>query len=233
MGKEAVLKWMQKNYTVQKLLEKELLPMAYEGLRKANIDNKDIEFLLGIIKSRLKHQSGSEWIIKNYRMLKDNVKKDDALRLLTRAIYKNQINNLPVHKWPPVKADGYLKEVSHLVGHIMSTQLFTVQENDLASLATNLMKWKNIHHVPVENEQGKLSGLLTWTHVQKFKEKEEESHIVANIMQKKVITVQPETHIFDAIYTMKKHKIGCLPVLKNNDLVGIITIKDVIEFDND
>lgn len=209
--------------------------MAYKGLNKAGVDKEDIEFYLGIIKNELNGKTGSEWITTNYRFLLDNVNKDDSLRLLTRAIYKNQKDNTPIHEWPAIKGDGYLKEAAHLVGHIMSTKLFTVHVNDLANLATSLMRWKNIHHVPVENESGKLSGLLTSTHAKKFLDHEYKNghQLVGDIMQEDVITVDPQTHIHDAIKTMKKHNIGCLPVIKNKDLVGIITIKDVIGFDND
>jgi len=235
LGTDAILFWDGKRVSVKKLVCKILLPIAHEGLKKAKIDKKDRKLLLGIIEKRIKSHTGAEWMTRNYRILKDGTTKDNALRLLTRAIYNNQIDNTPVHKWPPIKGDGYLKETSQLVGHIMSTKLFTVHENSLASLATSLMKWKNIHHVPVENELGKLTGLLTWTHAQRFEDLDPKAEdlTVAQIMQEDVVTVSPQTHIKDAIQTMKKREIGCLPVVKNMDLVGIITIKDVIAFDND
>ena len=235
LGTDAILFWDGKRISVKKLICKVLLPIAHKGLKKVGIDKEDRKYLLGIIEKRIKSHTGSEWMTQNYRVLKDRTTKDNALRLLTRAIYNNQIDKTPVHNWPPIKGDGYLKETSQLVCHIMSTKLFTVHENSLASLATSLMKWKNIHHVPVENELGKLTGLLTWTHAQKFHNQDPEAEYqpVAQIMQEDVVTVSPQTHIKDAIQTMKKRKIGCLPVVKNMDLVGIITIKDVIAFDND
>ncbi|MEN7551774.1 hypothetical protein AAG747_27915 [Rapidithrix thailandica] len=51
----------------------------------------------------------------------------------------------------------------------MSTKLFTVNENDLAELATCIMQWKNIHHMPVEDSSGKL---LTWTQMECFLERQ-------------------------------------------------------------
>ncbi len=235
MGRDAILNWNGKNISIKKIIEKELLPIAHQGLKKVGVDKADRELLLGIIKKRLKAKTGSEWMTKNYRILLDNTNKDDAVRLLTRAIYYNQKDNTPIHNWPSIKGDGYLKEAAHLVGHIMSTKLITVNENDLANLATSLMRWKNVHHVPVENGVGKLSGLLTSTHAEKFQDEGDgkDDLIVANIMQEEVITVGPQTHIHDAIQTMKKHNIGCLPVVKDMDLVGIITVKDVIAFNND
>jgi CBS domain-containing protein len=236
-GSDALLNWDGKKISVKKLAYKVLLPIAYKGLKKVGINKEDRRYFLGIIEKRIKGQSGSEWMTANYRVLKDVTSKDNALRLLTRAIYNNQIDNTPVHNWPPIKGDGFLKESAQLVGHIMSTKLFTVHEKSLANLATSLMKWKNIHHVPVENEIGNLTGLLTWKHVQKFSDVDQDQDnknlTVAQIMEEDVMTVTPQTHIKDAMETMKKHKISCLPVVKNLDLVGIITITDLIAFYND
>jgi len=112
----------------------------------------------------------------------------------------------------------------------MTTQLFTVNKNDLADLATNIMKWKGIHHVPVENNSGKLCGLLTKTHMDHFMENNQQNNdiIVADIMVKDVTIVRPNTKIIEAIHLMKKNNIGCLPVVQSKSLVGIITIKDII-----
>lgn len=235
MGREAIMKWKGKSIAIETLMLEILLPIAHAGLQKVGISDGDRIQLLGIIEDRIKNQTGAEWITANFRVLKDTVKTDKAVRLITRAMHKNQSDNTPVHHWPPIEKDGYLKQESHLVGQIMTKELFTVNENDLASLATELMKWKDIHHIPVENDSGKLTGLLTWTHAQKFPKKDgDTTHVtVADIMQQQVITVVPETHIIDAIKTMKKNEIGCLPVACDGDLVGIITIKDVIPFDHD
>ncbi len=234
-GRESILIWKGKSISATKLILTELLPIAHEGLKKAGVNDSDRLQLLGIIEDRLKGQTGSEWIIKNYRILKKSIRKDNALRLITRAMYKNQKKNIPVHLWPTIKKEGYLKQEAHLVTHIMTTELYTVQEQDLANLATHLMQWKNIHHMPVEDGSGKLTGLLTWKHTQKFQNHEDDySKLkVIDIMQKDVIVTTPRTEITEAIKTMKNHDIGCLPVVDKEDLVGIITIKDVISFDND
>ena len=48
------------------------------------------------------------------------------------------------------------------------------------------------------------------------------------IMTKKVVTVAPETSLLDAAKLLLKHKIGCLPVVDNEELVGIITEGDML-----
>jgi CBS domain-containing protein len=233
-GNEALLLWEDKEYTSNTLLKDVLLPIAYEGLNKAKINKEDITYYLKIIEERMNSKSGSQWMVYNFRRLKENHKTDQALRLITRHSYKNQQQHIPVAQWKAIPTEKHLKDFAPWVGHIMSTRLFTVKESDLAKLATSIMSWKNIHHMPVENEQGKLCGLLTWTHVKKMKtEKMKEHTTVRDIMVQNVITTTPSTTIAEAIAIMKENIIGCLPVIQNEELIGIVTIKDVISFDNE
>ncbi|MTI40231.1 CBS domain-containing protein [Fulvivirga lutimaris] len=233
-GKESILIWKGKAVSVKKLVINDLLPIAYAGLKKAGILDKDINRYLEIIEKRTKGQTGSEWMIRNYRRLRKGMNQDDALISLTKSIHKNQHTSKPVHEWPQLQPKPRIHETAHLVSHIMSTQLFVVNEDDLAALATSIMLWKNVHHVPVENEKGQLTGLLTWTHMKRFKEKgsDDQGQTVAEIMTKKVLTVEPYTEIKDAIALMKKNEYGCLPVVHGQHLVGIITIKDLTGLDH-
>ena len=59
------------------------------------------------------------------------------------------------------------------------------------------MLWKNIHHLPVENKKGELCGLLTWSHLERYKNEigHTEGLLVSEIMTKDLITVRPETTI--------------------------------------
>ncbi len=230
-GKYSVLNWMGKNISVKDLIIEELLPMAYSGLEKMNIDPDDIEKYMKVIEERALGITGSQWMITNYRSLRKTMKKDDALRILTKTIYENQQNGSVLNDWLNLGKEEAILSSAHLVGHIMSTQLFTVNENDSASLATSIMDWKNIHHVPVEDQSKKLCGLLTWTHMKKH-QKSDSVKKVLDIMVKDVSAVTPSTPIDEAIAIMKKNEYGCLPVVKETELVGIITIKDVIPFDN-
>ena len=229
-GKESVMVWMGEKISVRNLVINKLLPIAKLGLEKMNVDKKDIERYLGVIEKRAIGLTGAQWNVKNYRHLRKTLKQDDALLALTRAIYKNQKNNIPVHDWPLIENHPKGYQDTHLVGHVMTTQLFTVNKNDLADLATSIMKWKGIHHVPVENNSGKLCGLLTKTHIEHFIKKNVNNNniIVADIMEKNVTIVKPSTKILEAIHLMKKNNIGCLPVVQAKSLVGIITIKDII-----
>ena len=52
---------------------------------------------------------------------------------------------------------------------------------------------------------------------------EDASHTVEQIMIENPITIHPEASILEAINIMQDNKIGCLPVVKSNRLVGVIT----------
>lgn len=233
-GKASVMHWEDRLVSVRDLVTKEMLPIAYQGLRKMKIDQADIEKYLSIIEQRATSRTGAQWQIQNFRLLRQNMKQDDALLAVTKAIYDNQQTGKPVHEWPALTSDPKAQQSAYLVGHIMSTQLFTVHEKDLAELATNVMQWKNIHHVPVEDQTRKLVGLLTWSQMEHYRESAttNELSIVADIMETNVRTVSPETTIEDAIVIMKSEDIGCLPVIQHDQVVGIITIVDINELAN-
>ncbi len=231
-GKEAVHSWNDELMPVRKLLTTELLPLAYSGLESVGIPKEDREKYLSVIENRIATKNGAQWIICNFRDLQKENKTDQSLRLLTRAMYKNQKKNLPVHEWTRISADKQIKEQTLWVSHIMTTRLLTVKESDLAELAISIMEWKNVHHMPVENDRGKFCGLLTWNHVEKNKNSaRDSSRFVKDIMVEDIITTAPDTPISAAIAVMKKNEIGCLPVIHNEELIGIITIKDVLPYD--
>lgn len=234
-GKESVMRWDGERISVRDLVINKLLPIAYKGLESCGVNPNDINRYLSIIGERAATNTGSQWIVRNYRTLKDNHKRDDALLMLCKSMHEFQKSDLPVHAWSEVNPELETHEASHNVEHIMNTALFSVLETDLAELATSVMRWKNIHHLPVENTNGDLCGLLTWTHMKRFQERggQTENVPVSSIMTKDVITVRPDTEISKAIQLMKRNEIGCVPVVHDRHLVGIITIEDVLPYDHD
>ncbi|MEO0526832.1 MAG: CBS domain-containing protein [Bacteroidota bacterium] len=234
-GKASMMLWEENLVPVRDLVLKELLPIAYSGLKNAAIDSSDINRYLGIIEQRVQGTTGAQWQIANYRNLQKKMKQDDALVHLTKGIYQYQQTKKPVHRWSQLQYHPGHKKTAYLSGHIMSTQLLTVNENDVASLAMSIMRWKNVHHIPVENNIGELQGLLTWSHMEAFgcTNNKGDDRVVAHIMIKEVITVLPETEISKAIELMKFHDIGCLPVVQENKVIGIITEKDISDWSYD
>ena len=54
----------------------------------------------------------------------------------------------------------------------------------------------------------------------------QDSILVKEVMQTEVLTTSPQTALEQAARLMVDRKIGCLPVLENGELVGILTESD-------
>ena len=119
------------------------------------------------------------------------------------------------------------------VEEFMSTDLFTVQKDDLIELVAEIMNWRRIRYMPVENNKGELVGLISSRMLLRhFARRNELTDNVAttvkDIMIEKPITVTPDTPIMEAMHKMRESRIGCLPVVKGKELVGIITEMDFL-----
>ncbi len=213
------------------LILKELLPIAREGLANAAVDGKDIDRMLGIIEERVKTgRTGSQWVLDAHKKLSKESNKDDALIALTAGMSRRQQEGSPVHTWdlPETAEAGSWKNRYWTIEQIMKTDLFTVNEDDPVQLAANMMYWQDIRHLPVENNQGELTGLVTCKLVMVFYSNHDDgtNASVRDIMEKNLVTVSPQTKTMDALELMKKNHFGCLPVLHNNKLVGLVTERD-------
>ena len=117
----------------------------------------------------------------------------------------------------------------------MTTDLFTVQADDAIDLVANLMGWERVRHVPVEDRDHKLIGLVSYRSVLRFLTKggEVKDGAVSEIMKSDVITVTPETPTLEAIELMRRYRIGCLPVLQAGRLVGVVTEENFLKISGD
>lgn len=229
-GNETCLNWMGKSIPASELILNELLPLAAAGLQKMGLAKDSIDKYLGIIRNRCQKQTGSQWMIKNFRHLKKKHKTDDAIVALTQAIYENQQDETPVHQWPETHQFEAFETKAGKVGHIMTTTLVTADSLDSAKLTLEFMHWNRIHHLPVVDNKERLVGIITYSHLRQFWDEihDNSSELLAqDIMVKDVIVAKPSTPIKDAIELMKEKEIGCLPVVQNGYLVGIITTKDL------
>jgi CBS domain-containing protein len=229
-GKESVMVWEGQEIETKKLILGTMLPLAYEGLKCQGVDSNDVERLLGVVEARTKGKTGSQWMIENYRKLRKHQKRTNALLSLVKATHNNQIKNIPVHEWPNLQDKDLERPKVKWVKQLMTTRLTILHDNDYLNLAQSLMKWNNIHHIPIQNEQGTLTGLLTYSHIERLMEKGVDLQTrISEVMIKDVITTAPLTPLKEAIATMEKKQIGCLPVVVDNHLVGILSKKDIQE----
>ncbi len=120
-----------------------------------------------------------------------------------------------------------------LVQEIIHKEPVTISPDTKLFAAYELMLKKNIRHLPVL-ENGKLVGIITDRDLRSATSKLAEVPFqpedeVGKIMVKNVITVHPKDPIDVAAKLMRENKIGCLPVMENDALVGIVTISDMLD----
>ena len=126
----------------------------------------------------------------------------------------------------------------HVVGNWMSTNLVSIGPKTTLPEASKLMHTRHIRRLPVV-DKGKLVGIVTAGDIREASPSDatslsiyELNYLLARltidqIMTRDVITVGPETEIYEAAELMLNYKIGGLPVLENGSLVGIITESDI------
>lgn len=120
---------------------------------------------------------------------------------------------------------------------IMSTDLVTISPDDNLETARELMHEKRIHHLPVVDADENLVGLITLTNVLAatdsiLRDDENRIHareiLIKDIMVRDVATVQENATLRQAALFLEKHRIGCLPVMSEGKLKGIITDTDFV-----
>lgn len=237
-GIDTTVNWIDDTkISVCDLILNELIPLARKGLKLKKVDKKDIDLYLGIIEARAKsHMNGARWTLRSYMKLHEQGGKDEALSALTNAMIENQKKGIPGHEWEAAKLSD-LKSYNPKklkVSGFMQTDLYTVHKNDIVTFVAELMNWKNIRYTPVENKDGTLAGLVSMRQLLKHFTRSKNVDIqntttVEEIMITDPITISPSATVTEAMKIMRDEKIGCLPVVSDQVLVGIITYKDYIK----
>ncbi|HMQ50210.1 MAG TPA: CBS domain-containing protein [Saprospiraceae bacterium] len=236
-GIDSNFTWFKdKKISVCDLLLKELIPIARQGLESQQIAKEDIDKYLGIIQARAEtHMNGARWQLRTFTKLLKEVARDEAVVALTASIVQNQATNQPVHTWkmPDANDMADYHPAKLLVDEFMQTDLFTVQKTDLLELVAELMDWRKIRYLPVEDSKGRLSGLVTSRlllryYTQRNRINGKSADLVKDIMVENPITISPKATIIQAMNIMREHRIGCLPVVQNDELVGMITEMDFL-----
>ena len=126
------------------------------------------------------------------------------------------------------------------IAEVMSTDVYTLNPDNTLSQARSLMVDKHIRHIPVIDEDRKLVGLLTHRDLlaaadsaltaegEDQRSKREQSTPVSRVMTMQLSSVDENASLRGAALHLQKYKHGCLPVLRDGRLVGIITDSDYV-----
>jgi CBS domain-containing protein len=124
---------------------------------------------------------------------------------------------------------------------IMMGSPVTLTPDDTLDLANDVISLGRIRHIPVM-DGGQLVGLLSERDLigaaanrifglkQKSRSALLKAELIKNVMKKRVVTVAPETPIKELARLMAEKKIGCVPVVDNGTLVGLITTTNVLRY---
>ena len=128
-----------------------------------------------------------------------------------------------------------------VVREIMMGSPVTLKPEDTLDLANDVISLGRIRHIPIA-DGGRLVGIITERDLigaaasqifglkQKSKSALLKSVLLKDVMKKRVVTVAPETPIKDVAHLMADKKIGCLPVISEGLLVGLVTTTDVLRY---
>jgi CBS domain-containing protein len=203
----------------------------------AKIDEGDIDRYLGVLDTRVRAgATGSRWILKSQFALQDHGTPAERAAAITAAIKHRQATGQSIVHWPLARLDegGGWKNHYLRVEQFMTTDLTTVHPDEALDLVASLMVWERIRYVPVEDAENRLVGLVSYRHLLRMCaqgrfEGKTKAVAVREIMQDRVLTVEPDTPTLDAIRLMREQKIGCLPVVKDGHLVGVLMERDFMD----
>ncbi len=129
------------------------------------------------------------------------------------------------------------------VSEIMTTQLITAKADELVIKVKSLFKENNIHHIPVVDELDQLLGIISKedflklsyyvsldTGEKSFSEKWYDNTKANEIMTEYPVTLDMEDTVGLAADIFMANKFHALPVIENNQLVGIVTTHDILLF---
>jgi acetoin utilization protein AcuB len=122
-----------------------------------------------------------------------------------------------------------------IVEEIMKTDVAALFPSNTIAEAISLMRKKKIRHLPIVNEQHQLIGLVSERDIKEaapsiFETEDRKDTLekpLESIMKTDIITGHPLDFVEEVAALFYEHKIGCLPILKENKLVGIITETDL------
>lgn len=127
------------------------------------------------------------------------------------------------------------------VHDIMTREVFTLRETDTLKTARSMMSLARIRHIPIVNERMEFQGLVThrdiltatisrFADIDRQTQDEIDSGIpIVEIMRTDVTSVSPDLPLRDAADILLAHKYGCLPVVEDSIMVGILTEADFLK----
>lgn len=127
----------------------------------------------------------------------------------------------------------------------MKTDVVTLRKTDTLQIADTFMRQGLIRHLPIVDADKKLIGLVAQADLFKAsasavpsgtrapEQRGLEQITVRDVMTTNLITITPDADIVEAVDLLASGRLGCLPVVENSRLVGILTETDCLRYLSD
>ena len=123
-----------------------------------------------------------------------------------------------------MKIGDYLKNIKQVP--------VTCRLSDTAQIAASLMANANIGAMPVIDEDGHLVGMISERDIANNFAKlgaEVTELTVADMLTKSVIFMGPNATLNDGFMTMRNHNFRHVPIIERGEVIGMISIRDILE----
>ena len=129
-----------------------------------------------------------------------------------------------------------------IVADLMNPEVRTLDRNDSLRLAEDVLRLEHIRHMPVVDDDGVLVGILSQRDLFRsalaralgYGEHAQDALmgrlLVKDVMTNDPTTIGPKATLTEAAQTMLEAKIGSLPVVEGERLVGILTEADFVRY---
>ncbi len=237
LGLDTGFTWLDgERLSATELIRDRLLPIARLGLLSAHVDESDIDYYLGIVDRRVVTGStGAQWTLRSDQALRRKYGHVERMAILTAAMNSNARKGLPVHDWPTAedRGEGRPHRAYERVEDCMTTDLFTLREDDAVDLVAFLMNHRGIRQILVEDDEQRLVGIISYrTLLQRVADgklhEANEPLPVRDIMVRELITIEPGTPMREAVRIMREANVTALPVVRQGKLLGIISEHDLL-----
>jgi CBS domain-containing membrane protein len=127
-----------------------------------------------------------------------------------------------------------------LVRDCMTPKVFTIRDDKKLVAVQEIMNWARVRHIPVVDAENHLVGMISHrdllhaaiSSVLPISTPERRQHLgtidIEKVMKTPVVTIGPDAPVQQAARRMRESKIGCLPVIADGALAGIISEHDLL-----
>ena len=228
-GIQADLAWLDGQTHPARRVVAQILPVARAGLLEVGVDVADVDRLLGVIERRVESgRNGARWTSEaNARAMAEEQPVGDRMRALTLALLDRQGSPQAVAEWDVPRSLSVTAAVGPTpVAEVMSTDLVTVRPDDAVALARAVLRWRDVHHVPVEDADGIPLGILVAADLQGADDEEP----VRSRIQRPPARVDVRAPLADAIQALRRTPERAVVVVADDRLAGVLTETDVIDW---